>query len=195
MGLQQPGWRHPSAQWLRECERKAALEARLPAFLRGTEQPASPAERIELALVCSQRQDRLHVAAVRFFTEAFAADPKLANDRRTRPRYDAACAAAQAAAGQGLDAAQLETAERARLRQQALDWLRLELTAWSEWFKKEPAKARPQMIKELPQWQRDPDFNSVRGTALAELREPERRDWEKLWKDLAAVLAEARAAK
>ena len=30
-----PGWRHPSARWVREAERLAALEVKLPAYLDG----------------------------------------------------------------------------------------------------------------------------------------------------------------
>jgi hypothetical protein len=39
-------------------------------------------------------------------------------------RYNAACCAALAAGGQGKDADKLDDKERARLREQACDWLR-----------------------------------------------------------------------
>jgi serine/threonine-protein kinase len=196
MGSKRRGWRYPSEQWLHKCERLVALEARLPAILRGEAKPASPAEQVEFALLCQQRQERLYVTSARFFTEAFAADPKLAENLSAQPRYDAACAAALAADGQGQDAARLDAAERARLRDQALAWLRAELAAREGWLEKEPARARPQVLKALQRWQRDPDFNSVRGKqAIARLPKGERAEWETLWKDVAGLLVKARAAK
>jgi tetratricopeptide (TPR) repeat protein len=69
-------------------------------------------------------------AAARFAAEAFAARPKLADDLRFPNRRNAACSAALAGCGQGQDAAKLDDAERARLRRQALDWLRADLAAW-----------------------------------------------------------------
>ena len=51
---------------------------------------------------------------------------------RTQDRYDAACSAALAAAGQGVDSANLDDQERTRLRKQALHWLRADLAAWTK---------------------------------------------------------------
>ena len=82
------------------------------------------------------------VAAVQFYTQAFAAHPKLADDLRYCNRYNAACSAAVAGCGQGQDAATLDEAERARLRQQALKWLREDLTAWGQLLEKEKDDAR-----------------------------------------------------
>jgi hypothetical protein len=71
----------------------------------------------------------LHIASIHLVVEAFEKDPRLANDPTTSNRYDAACSAALAAAGQGSDAADQDANARVRLRPQALDWLRDELTA------------------------------------------------------------------
>ena len=51
-------------------------------------------------------------------------EPKLADNLAAVHRYNAACAAALAACGQGNDADNLDGKECARLRGQALDWLR-----------------------------------------------------------------------
>src|SRR5262249_31608306 len=60
------------------------------------------------------------------------ADPKLGDDRQAQHRYHAARAAALAASGQGKDMPSLDDAARAKLRRQALDWLKAELTVWTK---------------------------------------------------------------
>jgi len=57
----------------------------------------------------------------RFHADAFAADPKLADDLRFQHRYNAARWAVLAAAGKGADTKDLDDKARARLRQQARD--------------------------------------------------------------------------
>ena len=64
---------------------------------------AGAAERIELASFCRWYK-RLYAAAACFYADAFANDPNLAADLRQQHRYNAACSAALAAAGQGEDA-------------------------------------------------------------------------------------------
>jgi hypothetical protein len=82
---------------------------------------------------------------------------------------------------------------RARLRRQALDWLRADLGAWGQRLEKEPDKARPAVSQQMKHWLADPDFAGVRGPeALAKLPEGERPDWQKLWADVEATLAKAR---
>jgi hypothetical protein len=121
---------------VRQCERLLELDEQLPAFLEGKITPAGPGERIELAVLCSLKG--LHRAAVRFYEEAFAAQPKLAGYLNPGHRYNAACAAALAGCGQGQDAAKLDDKERAGLRRQALDWLRADLEAWRRLLDQEP---------------------------------------------------------
>ncbi len=105
--------------------RKPRWRLKLPAFLKGEFQPADTKERLGLAGVCQGK--KLNQQAAGLYAAAFAADPKLADDLKAGHRYNAACHAALAAAGQGEDAAKLDDKERARLRKQALDWLRADL--------------------------------------------------------------------
>src|SRR5262249_58330209 len=94
-------------------------------------------------------------AAAGFAAEAFAADPKLADDLKAAHRYDAARHAALAAAGQGEDAGKLGGSERRALRRQALTWLRAELAAWSRLFAEgEVGKSR--LVRLLTHWRKDP---------------------------------------
>jgi tetratricopeptide (TPR) repeat protein len=192
LGSQNPRWSYPSAQWVRTAEQLVALEPKLPKMLKGEAQPADPAEGLVLARMC-QDYKKLYAAATRFYAEAFAAEPKLAGDLAAQYRYNAACAAALAGCGQGLDAGQLDDQERARLRRQALDWLRADLTQYAAIVDKGPAQARAGVQQRLEHWQQDTDFAGVRGNALAKLPEAERAPWQKLWAEVEGL--RQRAAK
>jgi tetratricopeptide (TPR) repeat protein len=117
----------PARANLAKSERLAATRDKFAAFQKGSYTPASNAERLVLAEWCQIK--KLHHAATRLYAAAFAADPKLADDLRAGHRYNAACYAALAAAGQGEDAAKLDAKEHTRLRKQALDWLRADLVS------------------------------------------------------------------
>ena len=182
----------PSARWVRECERLVELDGKLSGILEGKTTPASPDERIELAVLCSLK--RLHRAAVRFYEEAFAAKPALAINPDAFHRYNAACAAALAGCGQGKDADKLDGMERGRLRRQALDWLRADLDDWRRLLDEKPDKIRTAIVELMRHSLDDLDFAGVRGPqALAKLPEAEREPWQKLWDDVANTLARAQA--
>src|SRR5262249_9957670 len=100
LGSKRPGWRHPSDAWVRQSELLLALDRKLAAVLRGAE-VANTIERLQLAWLCQQPFKRLYHASARLYGDAFAADPKLADDLQAQLRYKAACAAALAAAGKG----------------------------------------------------------------------------------------------
>src|SRR5207244_7349531 len=120
------------------------------------------------------------------YKAAFANTPKLADDLHFQHRYNAACAAALAGCGQGKDADQSDARERARLRRQALDWLRADLTAYRRLLDKEPDKARTAVRERMQYWLQDKDFAGVRGSAaLAKLPKEECQGWQKLWADVA----------
>jgi serine/threonine-protein kinase len=128
---------------------------------------------------------KLFAAATRFYGEAFAAEPKLADDLRGAHRYNAACAAALAGCGQGNDAKTLGDKERARLRRQALAWLRDDLKAWRKLLKTGPDKTRQVVAGQMQHWLNDPDFAGVRGEqALARLPQDERQAWSTLWAEV-----------
>jgi tetratricopeptide (TPR) repeat protein len=181
----QRGTRHPgSAKWVKDAERLVTLDKKLPEVLREGARPADAAERIELARLCQMPCKRLHAAAARFYAEAFVAERKLAEDLRVAHRYNAACAAALAGCGQGKDAGKLDGKERARLRSQALDWLRTDLQAWQRLLEKGPDRARPVVVQKMRDWLADPDFGGVRGAALGKLPEAERPGWDQLWREV-----------
>jgi tetratricopeptide (TPR) repeat protein len=191
LGAKQPGWHYPSAQWVRDTECFMTLDRKLPAILKGQERPADAAERLALARLCAQCK-KLPRAAARFFADAFAADPQLAADLGNSNRYDAACYAARAATGQGQDARNLTEEERARLRRQALDWLRADLTAWARVLGLARPEARPIVRHRLRIWLKDPDLISLRDkAALDNLPAAERDAWQRLWADVGSLLKRA----
>jgi serine/threonine-protein kinase len=190
LGTKQPRWRYPSAEWVRQAEAKAALEAKLPALLKGEFQPRDNKERLSLAAVCQAK--KLHHTATGLYAAAFAADPKRAGDLKAAHRYSAACSAALAAAGQGEDAARLDDKERARLRKQALAWLRADLALRAKQLESGQPADRADVQWVMKYWQQDSDLASIRDKdALAKLPAEERAACEKLWADVAALLKKA----
>jgi RNA polymerase sigma factor (sigma-70 family) len=89
LGTRQPGWRYPSARWVLDAERLVALDLKLVAVLKGQAQPAGAAECLNFVGTC--RTKKWYAAAARFYADAFAADPKLADDLPASHRYGAAC--------------------------------------------------------------------------------------------------------
>jgi tetratricopeptide (TPR) repeat protein/serine/threonine protein kinase len=175
---------------LQRCERMLALEARLSAVLAGKDRLTGAAEWFEFAGFC--QITKRHAAAARLYANAFAAGPKLTDDLQGGHHYNAACCAALAAARQGTDAAKLDDKERARLRKQALDWLRADLARWDKQAEGGTPQAQATVQQTLRHWQKDADLAGVRDAAgLAKLLEAERADWQKLWADVAALLKKA----
>jgi serine/threonine-protein kinase len=127
------------------------------------------------------------------YGEAFTADSKLADDLKAGHRYNAACCAALAGCGQGKDAGTLDDREKARLRRQALDWLRADLAAGAKQAQSHQPADRVMVRQTLQHWKEDPDLAGVRGDALAKLSEAESQPWKKLWADVDALLADVSA--
>ena len=189
LGSQVPGWRYPSADWVRQYERLVVLDGKLPAVLRGDAEPASATERLELASLCQQYNKRLHVSAVRFFSDAFIADPKLAADLAQEYRYKAACSASLAAAGQGEDAKNLPDKVQQMLRRLALGWLRADLALLAKLVERREPAAMQTARERLRHWQEDTDFVSVRDKrVLDRLPDDEREKWCQFWADVDTLL-------
>jgi tetratricopeptide (TPR) repeat protein/serine/threonine protein kinase len=173
---------------LQECQRLLDLDARLTAIRAGDDQPKDTAEQLALADLC-QRYKKRYAAAARFYQGAFAAKPKLTPAQQAFFRYNAACAAALAAAGQGEDASKLDAKEKTRLRQQALTWLRDNLKQCVKQLEDADAKTRKAVQQTLQHWQKGPDFDSVRGKeALAQLPAAERAAWQEFWDEVQTLL-------
>jgi superkiller protein 3 len=177
-------------QGLARAERLAAARDKLAAYLNGSYTPASSAECLDLAEWCEIK--KLHHTASRLYADAFAADAQLADDLEAQHRYNAACCAALAAAGQGEDATKLGDQGRARLRKQGLSWLRADLVAYAKLIASGPPAARNLVLTRLQHWQQDSDLPGLRDQdALVKLPAEERAACERLWADVAALLKKA----
>ncbi len=190
LGSKRPGWPYPSAAWVRQAERLAELEAKLPAFLKGMFEPRDNTQRLALIRVCQAK--KLHRAATQLSADTFAADPERADDLQAGHRYNASCSAALAAAGQGVDATSLDLKERARPRQQALDWLRADLAVYAKRLQSGSSIARRLVTQQMHHWQKDSDLAGIRDkAALAKLPAEEQRACTQLWAEVAALLKKA----
>jgi tetratricopeptide (TPR) repeat protein len=136
-----------------------------------------------VALWAKGRQEE----AIGHFQQAVRLDPNDESDRDRLfiTRYAAARTAVRASVAQSPLEKRFGEQEQVRLRRQALDWLRANL------------ELRAGLLKDgklaswsLSAWQTDPALAGVRDTAaLAKLPDPERRQWQHLWEDLAALVA------
>jgi serine/threonine-protein kinase len=173
-------------------EKVAKLEPKLPAILEGQEKPANAAECIELGWLCQRPYKQFYAASARFYREAFEANPELARNATFSNRYNAACAAALAGAGKGKDDPVPDDAARAKLRQQAHDWLQADLTALAERLNSNNAQAWSQAQSRLQLFKADPDLLGVRDSAaLAQLPAEEREAWQRLWAEVETLLRKA----
>ena len=186
LGSRKPIWRHPSKLWVREAERLVALESHFPAVGRGEERPRDTREYLSFAEMSYNK--KWFALAARLLAEAFDADPKLAENRRTQYRYNAACAASLAAAGKGKDVP-ADDAAKAKLRAQAKSWLKAELSDWNRVSLIVGPGNKELVARALVHWKKDADLAGIRDEQeLAKLPEAERKEWQALWADVDALL-------
>jgi eukaryotic-like serine/threonine-protein kinase len=168
-----------------------SIAAKLPVFLEGKYRPRDYAERVRLADLCYYK--KYYRAGAQLYTDAFAAEPKRAE---TQNRLNAACLAALAGCGRGEDAEQLDDKERTRWRKQALDWLRADLSAYGKLMDGGKPEDRELVQRQLHYLQDDADLAGIRDAKeLAKLPAGEQQACEKLWADVAALLAKSQSKK
>jgi serine/threonine-protein kinase len=175
-------------------EAEALILPDLPAFLLGSYQPRDQQERIAFLGACQFKA--LHSTATRLYADIFAADAKLADDLKAQHRYNAACGAALAAAGQGTEAARLDEKERASLRGQALEWLRADLLLYAKLEEKGQPADRKLIAARMQHWRQDADLVGLRDPdAVAKLPAEEQEACRKLWDEVEAVLRKTESKK
>jgi tetratricopeptide (TPR) repeat protein len=180
--------RNQAITQLAECNQLIELEARLPDVLAG-KVLKDERERLGLIEVC-ELQHR-HVAATRLYAGAFAAGVRPLTESNIT-RTNAAHHAVLAAAGQGVDADQLDDTERARFRKLALEWLRTALDVWAQRLATDGPRARQPLRDMLTLWLTSRDLASVREPeAIKALPATEQDEFRKLWRDVAALLKKA----
>jgi hypothetical protein len=162
----------------------ALLEERCPALLQEHDEAGLNAERVAVAQLAYRGKQ--FAVATRLWATALESDPRLGHDRQAQYRYQAARAAALASASRSKDVPPLDDAAAAKLRGQALDWLKAELTVWHK------EQTRPAIVKTLRQWQQESDLAGIRDqAALAKLPAAEQKALTQLWADAAALLKKA----
>ena len=175
------------------AQRDRDLYLRLPDIVAGKEEPKTASAGCRLAMLCA-RQRKRYTTSVRLFESAFATDPSLAEDLKAAHRYNAACFAALAAAGEDEDSTKLDDNERARLRKQALAWLRADLILRTRQLQSGQGSDSADGRSALRHWQQDTDLASLRDeAALAKLRPDVRTACSQFWADVAALLKKAQS--
>jgi tetratricopeptide (TPR) repeat protein len=172
-------------------EADVLITPNLSAVLKGDYQPKDNVERFDLARHCLFLKHFL--AAARLYADAFAADPKTA---ASVTHYNAACCAARAGCGDGVDAKDLDDKDRAGWRKQALDWLRTDLAVWQKRLEGDTPEDRAAVVQQMHHWQEDADLAGLRDpAALAKLPADEQEACQKLWADVQALLDRAESKK
>lgn len=160
----------------------------LDRILLGRFTPQGPDEALELAEGCYEL--RHYRAAVGYSITALEGDPALQAVPSVH-RYNAACSAALASCGAGLDSANLLAPERAELRARALVWLRQDLAALLSDHDLDLLRTQ-ELAGLLDGWLADRDLASVRPEADSgglHLPEAEREAWESFWRQVRELRA------
>ncbi len=188
------------AEGIRVVERLIPLAPRLPAILSGAEAPRDATERLWFAMLCHDQG--LEVAATRLSADAFALDPRLADDlAATSPhgssftaRYAAAFYAASAGCGNGRAEPPLDETARAKLRGQAREWIAADRDFWAKRLDSADPATAAAIVNRIRMWKDDGEFVTVRDAAgLAALPPVEAEAWRALWADVDALLQRAEA--
>ena len=167
----------------------SALDDRLAAVLAGTPARDDP-ERVQLANRASEKAR--YGSAVRLFAEAFANDPRLADDRATQSRYRAARAAVLASSGWSEDNPRPLDSIKPELRRQALSWLRAELASWESLIADGSEQTRRQVATGLREWKMESALYTIReDKELNQLPEEEGQAFRQLWADVDRLLVRA----
>ncbi len=171
-----------------EAQRLADLEPQLEALLKRSSEPVNSDEACRMALLSAWPHRQLYATATRFYERAFAAEPALADDLVWGYRFHAAECAAQAGCGRGRDAEGLSAAQRAGLRERALAWLRADLALRLRQVERNDPREKETVREKLRYWQSDLNLKCVRDEGeVARLPDPERANWEALWREVAEL--------
>ncbi len=166
------------------------ISQRLPAIVRGEDEPASPEELILCANLCARfHRSTAAATGVRLYTSLFDLDQS-GNNAQSKNRFHAGCCAALAGMGGSADGMALDAVARARLRRQALTWFRTDLADLEKLLAGENPIVRCQAVNSLGWWRKDPLLECVRAPErLLVLPTEERMEWLNLWEDVDTVLS------
>jgi tetratricopeptide (TPR) repeat protein len=173
-------------------EAEALIVPHLSETLNGEYHPKENQERLELAGPCEIAL--AYLVAARLYSDAFASDPKLADDLAAEHRCHAARDAAMVAAGKGKEAGLLSVEERARWDKRAREWLRADLVLCGKLLESGRPEDRKLVGHHLRQWQTDRQWISVRDDdGLKSLPKQQQEAWRSLWAEVDALSRRAQA--
>jgi WD40 repeat protein/serine/threonine protein kinase len=140
------------------------------------------------SVVLQHAERREYDAALQLLQQVSESHPQWFSDPRTYLRYNAACCAALAATGTGIDPPPI--AQRSALRRKAYDWLTTDLAAIKQIG---VGSTKSIALEHLTRYLEDTDFSSLRpGLARIAMPTTERADWDMLWADVRSMIAELR---
>ncbi len=163
-----------------------AMRKRLAAVLDGKDKPKDVGE--WTFFLQAAYEQRHYAGAAKFAEAGLTSEPKLSDVTMSVVRYNAACCAALAPAGKGVDDSTPSDDDRAKFRAKAAGWLRDDLDAWNKVLAGRPQVA--QGIDQAIQYRKkDTDLAAIRDApALAKLPDPEREICRKRWADVDDLL-------
>ncbi len=122
----------------------------------------------------------------------FTSSPSLVEDIQAQNRYNAACSAALAAFGEGIEKPPLDQEAKASWRRQALAWLKADLAYWSKQTETGLPDRKARVRQTLERWKADRDLTSLREPdARANLPDAEEKDWQAFWAEVLSLLNKA----
>jgi tetratricopeptide (TPR) repeat protein len=176
---------------LTRAEAILTVEPKVPDALAGADPSRDNRERRALIWACKYRDH--HAATARLSAAAFTAEPATADDLSAGLRYFAATSACLAGCSEGEDSARLRPDEKARLRAQALSWLRADLALWKTKVGSGKPADSQKLVDALQRWLAEPDLKGVRpGPERIDQPAEERAAWDAFWDEVGNTLAAAR---
>ena len=193
LGSKQPGWRYPSAEWVREAEAKAAMERSCPRSSKASSSPATTRNGLALADVCQVK--KLHQRSGRPVRRRLRRRPQAGRRpesraplqrRLLRHRWPPPARAIPA-----LRQSSTTRSERACASRPSTGSAPTWHCMLSNWTTGKPAD-RAEVQEAMPHWQQDTDLAGLRdAAALAKLPAEEQKAFTQLWADVAALLKKA----
>ncbi len=131
----------------------------------------------------------MYAAAARLSENAFRDDPKLAEKMEARHRYNAACSAAVASAGQEKDDPKPNVEDETRLRKLAMEWRKAYFAFWIKFVANASATQKGFVKQTIQHWKTDADLAGVRDEGASKtVTDEQQKDWRAFWKEVDEVL-------
>ncbi len=184
LGSKLPDWKHPTGQWIRDCEAEVAKAQRVRQVASGAEVCASAQDLVELAAF----GERCHLprAALHLYRRAFEADPSLLSTTGLPHRWSAARSAIAAMSETGAPTPGVPIESAVALSSMARNWLMAEVAAraTSGSGSTNRDEAWEAFLLDLLQ---SPDWTNVRDQSrMLSLGGDEMKAWAEFWARLAS---------